>query len=215
MSRNKSDSRLDVYRQCASELDWEWRPKDESGMIRWLEDFRLFKQGSGKKISPLILHKGDDLDFTSTFDYAYTVSTGKTTITFRQTVYFRYSKALALPHFILVPEKWYHRVGSYFGMQDIDFVEYPEFSQQYLLRGKDEDYIRYHFDHPEMVRYFRKQGGLHMEGMNYLLILYSHNVIMPRDHIRQLIQSGNTFHNYFSDKTPDIQLPEAPDFTGI
>jgi hypothetical protein len=33
-------------------------------------------------------------------------------------------KALALPHFLMVPEKWYHHVGTSSACR-IDFVEYP------------------------------------------------------------------------------------------
>jgi hypothetical protein len=93
-------------------------------------------------------------------------------------------------------------------MQDIDFVEYPTFSQNYLLRGEDEDYIRYHFNNPEMIRYFDKQSFYSLEGMNYLMILYVHNVIMPREQMLQLVRIGDTLHNFFAGKTPQISLPE-------
>lgn len=176
-------------------------------MIKWLLDFHLFKKGGGKQISPMIVNKKDDLEFSSLFDYSYTVSTGKSTATFRQTVYFRYSKSLALPHFIMVPEKWYHRLGNYFGMQDIDFVEYPAFSQNYLLQGGDEDYIRYHFDHPDMIGFFDKQGFYSLEGMNYLMVLYVNNVVLPAEQALQLVTIGDHLHNYFANKTPGISLP--------
>ena len=182
-------------------------------MIKWLLDFHLFKKGGRKVISPMLMHKKDDLEFSSLFDYAYTVSTGKSTVTFRQTVYFRYSKALALPHFTMVPEKWYHRLGTYFGMQDIDFVEYPTFSENYLLQGRDEDYIRYHFDHPDMIRFFNQQGFYSMEGMNYLFVMYVNNVLLPAEQALQLVTIGDHLHDYFANKTPGISLPlmEAPE----
>jgi hypothetical protein len=208
MALFKSNKREEVFRACANKLSWSYKPSDDYGMIKWLLDFKLFKDGGSKKITPMIIQEKDELEFTSLFDYAYTISTGKSSVTFRQTVYFRYSKSLALPHFVMVPEKWYHRLGTYFGMQDIDFVQYPDFSQNYLLRGKDEEYIRYHFDHPEMIRFFDKQGFYSLEGVNYLMILYMHNVILPLEQMLQLVRIGNTLHNYFSDKTPDIQLPE-------
>jgi len=107
----KKDGRAEELRACANALNWAFKPKDESGMIKWLLDFNLFKHGGGRKIEPLIITREDDLAFTCMFDYTYTISTGKSTATFHQTVYFRYSKALALPHFVMVPEKWYHRVG--------------------------------------------------------------------------------------------------------
>jgi hypothetical protein len=209
MPRYRPEIRAEELRACANALSWTFKPKDEFGMINWLLDFKLFRVGTNsmKKIGPLIILKEDDLEFTSVFDYIYTVSTNNSSVTYRQTVYFRYSKLLALPHFVMVPEKWYHRIGTYFGMQDIDFVEYPEFSHNYLLRGTDEPYIRHHFNHPEMIRFFDQQGFYSMEGMNYLMILYVHNVILPKEQCLQLVSIGNQFHDFFAQKTPDISLP--------
>ncbi len=208
MARYKIDRRIDEFEVCAQTMGWVFKPDDEWGMIKWLLDFKLFRKGRHHKVTPIIIHESDDLGFTCAFDYIYTISTGKSSHTYRQTVYFRYSKALALPHFVMVPEKWYHRIGTYFGMQDIDFVQYPTFSQNYLLQGSDEDYIRYHFDNPDLVRFFDQQGFYSLEGMNYLLILYVHNVVMPQEQIIQLIHIGNTIHDYLAGKTPDIELPE-------
>ena len=207
MARYKAAVREEELRTCANALSWSFKPKDEFGMIKWLLDFKLFKEGVSKKIEPLIITKEDDLAFTCMFDYTYVISNGKSSTTYRQTVYFRYSKALALPHFVMVPEKWYHRVGTYFGMQDIDFVEYPEFSQNYLLRGADEPYIRHHFNHPDMIRFFDQQDFYSMEGMNYLMILYVNNVVLPVDQALQLVTIGNRLHDFFTSKTPDISLP--------
>jgi hypothetical protein len=207
MARYKIDQRQEELKASANALKWSYRPEDEFGMIKWLLDFKLFKEGSRHKIMPLIINEEDDLEFTSVFDYTYTISTGKSSVTYRQTVYFRYSKAIALPHFVMVPEKWYHRIGTYFGMQDIDFVEYPEFSQHYLLRGADEEYIRHHFNNPEMIRFFDKVDFYSLEGVNYLMILYVHNVILPKEQVLQLVKIGDCLHDFFAAKTPDINLP--------
>jgi len=207
MARYKPAERLEEFKACANTLGWALKPSDEFGMIKWLLDFKLFKEGSRNKITPLIIRENDDLEFTCMFDYIYTISTGSSSRTYRQTVYFRYSKLLALPHFLMVPEQWYHRVGTYFGMQDIDFIEYPEFSQNYLLRGADEDYIRYHFNHPEMIRFFDAQGFYSLEGMNYLMILYVNNVVLPREQTLQLARIGDRLHDFFVVKTPEVTLP--------
>lgn len=209
MARYNAASREEELRACANALDWRFKPEDQSGMINWLKDFKLFRKGLRPRIMPMIITREDDLEFTTMFDYTYTISNGKASRTFRQTVYFRYSKTLALPEFVMVPETWYHRIGTYFGMQDIDFIEYPEFSQNYLLQGKDEDYIRYHFNHPEMIRFFDTQGFYSLEGMNYLMILYVHNVILPQEQALQLVHIGNALHDFFVKKTPGIELPPA------
>ena len=207
MARYKIDQRMEEYNACAKALGWSFKHADEFGMIKWLLDFKLFKEGGNKKLTPLVIDDRNELEFTSAFDYAYTISTGKSSVTYRQTVYFRYSKAIALPHFVMVPEKWYHRIGTYFGMQDIDFIEYPEFSQHYLLRGADEDYIRHHFNNPEMIRFFDQQDFYSLEGVNYLMILYVHNVVLPGEQVLQLVKIGDCLHDFFAAKTPDISLP--------
>ncbi|MEO6131353.1 MAG: hypothetical protein ABIQ02_05865 [Saprospiraceae bacterium] len=208
MARYNLEERSAEFETCVNKLGWTFKKEDEWGLIKWLLDFKLFRNGHRRKITPLILHESDDLGFICSFDYIYTISTGKSSHTFRQTVYFRYSKSLALPHFVMIPEKWYHRIGTYFGMQDIDFVQYPTFSKNYLLRGEDEDYIRYHFDNPDLIRFFDKQDFYSMEGMNYLMILYVHNVVMPSAQILQLVNIGNTLHNFLAGKTPSVELPE-------
>lgn len=208
MGRYKFEQRISELEACAKSLQWNFNREDETGLIKLMLDFKLFKRGHRKKICPIIIMDKGDLEYTCVFDYSYTISTNNSSKTYRQTVYFRYSKALALPHFVMVPEKWYHRVGTYFGMQDIDFAEYPVFSKNYLLQGSDEDYIRHHFDHPTMVRFFDKQDFYSMEGMNYLLILYIDNVLLPQEQVLQLVRIGNTLHNYLADKTPSIELPE-------
>ena len=208
MARYKLDDRFSEFEACANSLEWSFKENDEWGLIKMLLDFKLFKKGHRRKICPLIIIDKGDLEYTCAFDYSFTISSKNSSRTYRQTVYFRYSKALALPHFVMVPEKWYHRIGTYFGMQDIDFAEYPTFSKNYLLQGTDEDYIRHHFHHPELIRFFDNHEIYSMEGMNYLLILYVNNVLLPRDQIRKLVKLGDTIHNYLADKTPDIALPE-------
>lgn len=208
MARYKFDHRIKEFEACAQSLKWTYNELDESGLIKLMLDFKLFKKGHNKKICPLIIMDEGDLEYTCVFDYSYTISTNNSRKIYRQTVYFRYSKSLALPHFVMVPEKWYHKVGTYFGMQDIDFVEYPTFSQNYLLQGSDEDYIRHHFNHPDLIRFFDQQGFYSLEGMNYLLILYIHNTLLPKQQIQQLVRIGNTIHNYLADKAPPVELPE-------
>ncbi len=208
MARYRPEQRIKDFEHCNNNLKWSFHNEDEYGLIKWLLDFKLFKKGHRRKICPIIISKHDDLEFTCVFDYAYTISSKNSSHTYRQTVYFRYSKALALPHFMMVPEKWWHRLGTYFGMQDIDFVQYPEFSGQYLLQGADEEYIRYHFEHPDLIRFFQQQDFYSLEGMNYLMILYIHNMVLPPEQILQLVRFGNTIHNHLADKTPPIKLPE-------
>ena len=40
------------------------------------------------------------------------------------------------------PENVFHKIGSTFGYQDIDFANHARFSSSYILRGEDEEAIR-------------------------------------------------------------------------
>jgi len=215
MRYNKA-SRLHEFSRVAGKHGWRSFETDERDILTWLKGFRLFSVRSRRGLGPGLHIRQDDLEFSAVFDYSYTVSSNNSSRTYRQTVYARYSKALALPHFLMIPEQWYHRIGTALGMQDIDFEAYPKFSENYLLQGKDEDYIRHHFDHPEMIRFFGNNNFFSMEGVNYLMILYVHNVVMPTEQILQLVHIGDRLHDYLADKTPSIELPPdtATDLAG-
>jgi hypothetical protein len=70
-------------------------------------------------------------------------------------VYLR-SDALALPAFSVRPENVFHRIGTIFGWEDIDFPDRPEFSHDCLLRGPDEAAVRAAFP-AEVTAFF--EGG--------------------------------------------------------
>jgi hypothetical protein len=58
-----------------------------------------------------------------------------------------------------------------------------------------------------MIGFFDQQGFYSLEGMNYLMVLYVNNVILPAEQALQLVTIGDHLHNYFVDKTPGISLP--------
>lgn len=204
-----ANDRQQVYKSAAESLGWHFEPEGGQELMAWMKDFQLFRIRSRRNKFPVIRVENEALEKTCLFDYSYTVSTNNSSRTFRQTVYFRYAKDIALPHFVMVPEKWYHQIGKFFGMQDINFVEYPDFSRHYLLRGKDEDYIRHHFNHPELIRFFGQQNFYSLEGLNYLMILYIHDVVLPPAEMIRLVHIGDAIHDFFRQKTPDIRLPEG------
>ena len=84
-------------------------------------------------------------------DYRYTIGNGKNSTTWQQTVILFRSPSINAPRFEIKPEGWLHKVGGLIGLQDIDFVESPEFSKKYLLTGSDESAIR-DFLRPEVLQ---------------------------------------------------------------
>ena len=125
------------------------------------------------------------------FDYRYTVSTGKSSQTFKQTVFFINSKRLAMPEMLMKPEHFFHRLGNWLGLQqDIDFEEHKVFSENYLLQGEDEPQVRSTMDKKEVIRFFTIEKEWHLESVGYFMIFYQHDRLIPPHEIKHLHARG-------------------------
>ncbi len=79
-----------------------------------------------------------------------------------------------LPCFLLQPQNIWDKIGAYFGYQDINFDDYPDFSDYYLLRGTDETLIRRLFTN-EVIQFYEKRPGLNTESAGNTLLYYPHS----------------------------------------
>lgn len=191
---NKDKKRAEEMEKVAARLQMSFVPKDEYGTKTLLADFKLFQIGGAKRITNFLHKKEENFDLDSyIFDYRYIVSTGNTTVPFAQTVFFIQSKKLELPQFLMKPERFFHRIGTFLGMQDIDFASDPEFSQQYLLQGEDEALIRKKLN-PEFRHFFTIEKNWTLEGLNYFLIFYRHNKVLPPEEIYQFYAKGKEIY---------------------
>lgn len=168
----------------------EYSPTDEWGLTSLLKDFNLFRRGSRKRIKHLLHRQGGlhQMD-TRIFDYQFTISTGNSAQTFKQTVFFVESKELGLPQFLMKPETFFHRVGAFLGFEDIDFEEFPDFSENYYLKGEDEDYIRSSLN-DEFLKFFSVEKKWYLEGLNYYLIFYRFNKLLTPSRVKELHTKG-------------------------
>lgn len=130
---------------AAERLGWRFMAQAEAGVIPGLERFELFTQGHGREIRNVIGGEKDGLQ-VAVFDYKYVIGGGKSSQTWRQTVFSASSPERAWPRFAVRPEHVFHKIGEIFGYQDIDLSAYPDFSGRYVLRGTDEAAIRDLFD---------------------------------------------------------------------
>lgn len=193
-----SGERMEQLRQTAFELSMDFEEKDEFGMIALLRDFQLFKKGGRKKISNILTRKTDLLEEkVNIFDYRYTISTGKSSHSYHQTVFFIQSKKLAMPDMLMKPEHFFHRVGEWLGMQDIDFEEHPEFSNNYLLQGEDEERIRRTMNNEHVIRFFTVEKDWTLESIGYYMVLYLHDELIAHDHIKRLYAKGMSLYEQF------------------
>jgi hypothetical protein len=195
----KKLSRSEALRKIAFYENMDFREKDEFKMINYLRPFRLFNAGSGRKISNILISKEPLLEGQiRSFDYQYTVSSGKSSVTYRQTVFWANSKLLGIPPFRMQPETFMHRIGTFLGMQDIDFELYPEFSKKYLLRSSDEESIRDFFT-DKVLSFFSDLQGLHLEALNYYFILYRDKKLADPVDYPAFLDTSRTVYKLFRD----------------
>jgi hypothetical protein len=111
-----------------------------------------------------LFHKGRDQSFrhllngwvagmqAAIFDYQFRVGTGKNAHDLKQTVA-AYKLQHALAAFEISPANWRSKLTSLFADRDIHFVDHPEFSRRYRLRGRDELSLRSFFT-PALLQVF-------------------------------------------------------------
>ena len=189
---SRKSKRKEMLRLFASENGYAFQEKDQSGLIKYFGNYKLFKGASSRSLKNIVINTNDSLvdqQFGSV-EYTYVVSTGKTTMVFEQTVYFHIDKSQVMPQFRLFPEKWYHGIGKWFGMQDINFAEFPEFSQKFVLQSDDEDYTRHLFTNSELIAFLKQYPDWWVEGVGYYMILYRPNKILAPELTGDLFRHG-------------------------
>ncbi len=183
-------SRPEALQRLAAQLDMQYQPKDEWGLIRQLSDFRLFRRGMKRRITHILKGKDDMLEsIFYLFDYQFTISTGKTSRTYYQSVFFVDSKALGLPQFTMKPENFLHYIADLLGFKDIDFEEYPKFSKNYYLKGEDEGFIRASLPQ-QFLRFFSEEKDWYMEAINYHLVFYRTGHLMGPRALKEFYTKG-------------------------
>lgn len=98
--------------------------------------FSLFDRGSARTIRPAIVGYDSHGNEWFLFDYQYTVSNGKSSITYRFGVVVVKS-TLVFPAMSLSPEGFGHAVGKLFGSREMQ-VESEDFNQRYFIKSSDE-----------------------------------------------------------------------------
>ncbi len=182
-------------REIAGSLGFIYQEKGDPLLFSLVDQFYLFSQGRSRRIYNVLKGRTGDSDVTI-MDYQYTTGGGKNSSTFRQTVILFDSELLELPAFALRPENVFHKIGSAFGYQDIDFESHPEFSKKYLLRGINEEAVRNTFDY-DLLSYCERQKNLFLEGEGRKLIYYRSGKRIKPEEIKSFLHEGMTVFNRF------------------
>ena len=196
---NHNPSREGQLRAIAHRLGMDYLVEEEYSVTREVSDFELFRKGRNR-LATNILHKEDEWmeNRVKIFDYQFETGHQNKRRIVAQTVFLMRSKNLGLPQFVMKPETFLHKIANYFGKQDIDFDRFPKFSGQYLLQGDDEEFIRFKMT-DEILHFFSRETGWHMEGVNYYLILYKENHRLRANSVPQLYERGMGLFKLFKD----------------
>ena len=194
----KSRERGSALKEIAARLDLSYSPADKIQVWNLLSDFKLFKRGSRRNVRNLIWKDDHQLDIKiRIFDYHYTISTGNSSSTFKQTVFFVQSKSLGLPKFYMRPEHFLHKIGGWLGIEDIDFTSHEVFSDHYHLKGEEEGIIRDTFTE-DVLHYFTFEKDWYLEGLNYYLIVYKDKKRIEPDQIANFYGKGKMMFDLLS-----------------
>jgi hypothetical protein len=179
-SYQKEKERTQQMQAVASQIGWQFAPSMPLNMIPGFDRFSLFSQGHSKGIKNMIYGQANGVK-AAIFDYTYATGHGKNRHTYNQTVVYFEPTHLRLPYFSLRPESAFHKLFSVFGYQDIDITHRPLFSGKYLLRGQDEQAIRWMFQDALLNFYEANQGICTDGGGNQLLVYRAGYRVAPQE----------------------------------
>jgi hypothetical protein len=163
----------------AAGLSFEFFPEGRPALTAALGRFHLFGQGHSRKLWNLMQGVANGLEI-SIFDYQFVVGHGKNRQIFLQSVFCAQRDGMDLPGFTMRPETFWHKIGSLFGNDDIDFESHPDFSKAYMLRGPIETAIRDLFT-DDVLSYFESKKGLSVEGHRDTLLYYKSSRLQPEE----------------------------------
>jgi len=200
MYKNRSKHKMyrDIqFEKIAKEHRLFYSYKDEFGLIKLLRDFQLFRNFSSNKITNIL---GEKTKFRESnfnvFDFEYRIFNGEQEEMSTQTVFFAQSKQLALPQFYMEPGHFFKQVGKHVGTIEVDFEVFPQFTKQYWLKGAQEQPQK---TLPDNLRhYFTMEEDWCFEGLNYFLILYRKDKLIPTTDLIDFFQKGKEIVENFS-----------------
>lgn len=97
-----------------------------------------------------------------------------------------------IPHFLLRPESGMDRIAEKLGVQDVDFEEFPVFSETFLLQGDDESAIRSFFT-ADLLRLHEQYPDISGESRGDALLFHLGRGLSNEDNIERLLGFGRLF----------------------
>ncbi len=194
--------REEKLRTLANDLGIPFYPKGDKSILDKLKYFYLFSISERHKIKNMLHHETEYLDM-AIFDYSFVTGSGPSggggagTMAKTETsvIYFCSTK-LDLPQFVIQPEKKFHQFDKF---QDFDFIDYPKFSEKYLLQGNPEELIRKLFN-KDLIEFFESisEEELFMEGGGDQIIIYKSKKRIDPNELNEFMDKGMEIFSKFT-----------------
>jgi hypothetical protein len=197
IGRKRARERALAMQAAAQQIAFNFFGNDETRAIAVRT--ALFRRGGARRFRNIMTgsHAGFDV---SLFDYSYTISTGRSSSTYTQTVA-AFIQGLPLPVFDLHREGFFDRVGDVFTHNDIDFESNPEFSRLYHLSGDEKERIQELLS-PALLAFLEglpPESRWHFEGCGFTLILYRGNQTVDPGQLQPFLDEASSLAcNFFA-----------------
>jgi len=187
--------RRKAYEAFCFERGYQFEPERPGEEARHAATCQVFTEGHGRNWGFTIAATSGGAPFTA-FEYKWVTGSGKNAQTHRIGGLL-WTMQRALPQFLLTPEGLWARIVAYFGGQDIDFAESPEFSKAYRLRGSDEAAVRALFT-PARRQVFELFRGQHAAGAGQELMWWRDGALPPPDRFDAFLMEGQRVYLAFA-----------------
>jgi len=208
MVRHFEKKRTAALSVIASEIGLAFSATQDDNLLAGMQDFSLFNKGHSRKMRNVMKAEGETTTL-AIFDYQYTTGGGKHQRCHSQTLISLESDSLSLPRFTLWPERLLSKLGAMIGAQDIDFVEHPEFSKSFVLKGDDESAIRDFLD-VEKLDFLAERKGAYIETAPDRFIYFRGKRRKP-ERIRELMTEGYSAYAMFGGRSSGGSAPDTFD----
>jgi len=192
--------RAKEYAAAAAKLSLDYSADGNPVLLASLEEFPLFQTGYAQKLRYLIHGRTQDLD-VFIFDFQYTTGGGEASAITRQTVICLDSLHLNLPHFQIRPRQMRDRLAKLVGLRTIDFAEYPEFANAFVVTGDDEETIRQVIS-PEVMDELQETPGMHLMGGGTRIVFYRPTVRSRGYQIRPFLEEAFQVYGPLKESQP-------------
>lgn len=118
-------------------------------------------------------------------DQIYSTGSGKNRTTHEKTLIGIELREAQFPFMCLYPEGFFDKVFDGLTKYDIDFGQFPNFSQKYVLYGKNETQIRSFFN-PQILSFYEQQPPFNTACGGKYMVIWGENLLNPAQIMAQL-----------------------------